>query len=200
MYKILFSLSFFLILGACSFKQEAKFNKDFSGTISATLDLSQLRSMGGDDPEVSNSIIDPEMQERLDKLKTVKGISKLKYEETADGVGTISYDFDGIKSLNESSFLFYQGSNAETHTFFVQNSKKSLTFKFPDMSSEDPEEMGDMGSMFTYDLKFLFPKAVKSIKTKGEAKLSSDKKSVEINTDLGKLSAPGYQSEVEILF
>lgn len=200
MYKIFPFAVACLLAVSCSFKQEVNFNKNLSGTMVGTLDMTMMNSMGEEAAEEKPSLIDDETKAKFEKLKSIKGISNFSYTETKEGIVDFTYNFDGLKSLNESGFLYYQDPNGATFDFFTLKNKKTLLFRMPDMSSTSEEDMGEMGSMFTFDLTIRLPKEIKSLKTKGEAKLSDDKKSVNISTDLGKLSTPGFESEMEIVF
>jgi hypothetical protein len=201
MHKIIpFAVACMLAV-SCTFKQEVNFNKNLSGTMVGQLDMTMMNSMGEEgSTEEKPSLIDEETKAKFEKLKGIKGITNFKYTESKEGIVDLSYDFDDLKSLNESGFLFYQDPAGATYNFFTLKNKKTLLFKMPDMSSTSEEDMGEMGSMFIYELTIRLPKNIKSLKTKGDAKLSDDKKSVLIATDLGKLSQPGYESEMEIVF
>lgn len=200
MYKIIPFAVACLLAVSCSFKQEVNFNKNLSGTMVGQLDMTMMNSMGEEAAEEKPSLIDDETKAKFEQLKNIKGISNFSYTETKEGIVDLKYDFDGLKALNESGFLFYQDPNGATVDFFTLKNKKTLLFKMPDMTNTSEEDMGEMGSMFTYELTIRLPKNIKSFKTKGDAKLSDDKKSVTLSTDLGKLSQPGYESEMEIVF
>lgn len=204
MRKLYFILITIITAASCTFKQEVKFNKDWSGEISCAMDMSMMASLAGDSVEMPSALDDTNYVKKLDKLKKVPGISNVKVEDNGAGISTVSYSFTDLKALNKSGNMLF--SDDETHKDFVYfqvKKKNSLFFTLPKIPADPNAEAGEdnaLGEGFEYHLTLSFPKKVKSLETKNGAILSDDKKQVILKTNLMAMTGKDYNPDMLIKF
>lgn len=100
-----------LLLQSCNIATTVHFNRDYSGTYSTVLDMSDLISMAGmfdTTGTMDQSSMIAEMRHSLDSIQlentynSMSGIRDADVDVSDEGVITIGFKFDNIESLNAS--------------------------------------------------------------------------------------------------
>lgn len=100
---------------SCTIQQHIQFNKNLSGTVTSTIDMSMLTAMmpkksPGDSsatppgmPNMDNLMDSLKKGPGMDKLKDIKGISNFQYKmDKKTNKMTFSYDFKNLDALNRA--------------------------------------------------------------------------------------------------
>ncbi len=212
MKKFQFILFIIIVgLSSCTIRQEFHFNEDFSGSVVHNLDITMLNSMlqaEGDSETNMQDSLKMFLQQATDLLSEAEGISNVAQGwKSDDNVAYISYDFSNLDALNNSLQANTFGAQAmgletgDEHTYFVKKRKK-LYFKMPKAENDsvvDNEEMKSMETFFRYEIVMHFDKKIRKIKN-DNAKLSSDKHSIELSANLFKFYSKDFDSDVMIKF
>lgn len=207
--KYLFIISLIIAtVSSCTFKQDVKFNKNWSGEMSCVIDMSMMNSMLEDDPSLKkeNLLEDPATEQKIAQLKKVPGIKKVKIKDDGKGLYTINYSFSDLTALNKSgNVLFAEENSLQDFVYFELKDKQNLYFTIP--FSTDPEADDDnaeedkaMAESFGYELTMTFPKKVKSLVTKGPGILSADKKQISFKSDILSMTKPNFDPGMLITF
>lgn len=100
-----------ILLASCSIQEEIHFNKDFSGKVSYTIDLSSMMSMAkafaeqdssGESQTEDMDIPIEQMEETLGKVQDIEGISNFESNSDEKGIVKFSFDFANLDALNEA--------------------------------------------------------------------------------------------------
>ncbi|MCE3294854.1 MAG: hypothetical protein K0R65_568 [Crocinitomicaceae bacterium] len=138
-----------LLFASCTANQKVKFNKNWSGSVETTVDFTDLYKTMGDEPSPT-LMEDTSNIRKMDRLKRIKGISKVKVESRGRYVTVLSYKFKNLEALNLSGNLLYNDVDYMKTTFFkVENNE--LFFSFPNQEEMGSDDLG-MGDLFFYNL------------------------------------------------
>ncbi|MEO0472010.1 MAG: hypothetical protein AAF206_20450 [Bacteroidota bacterium] len=204
--RILVILAVAVAPSCLEIEEEISLNTDGSGTYAMTMDMNKMMEMmkgfgqgeDGDTPDAFGKM-DSSMQEAAAKLREIDGVSNVKHS-SENYRFTISYNFDDVETLNESSSqASFGGDDPMTGSLTGGGASsfkwtpKSFAKSNPDLSdllSEDDEEtqgVMQMAKMMMADAKYTtiyhFPGKVKKM-TNDEAELSLDKKTVTLEVGL----------------
>ena len=156
-----------------------------------------MEAAGGnvEETEAKDPFNDIPMSGLADSLRTVPGISKVKYEQDGEYYYKITYAFKDIDALNRAlNVLMSEREQITDHVFFKREGNKLIR-----THNESAEELGneftegDKGSnesiemlkMMKYEMSYKFKEELKNVEcniTEG-ATLNEDKKSYELKTD-----------------
>ena len=166
-FRYLFVLSFIALwMSSCSIQQHVHFNRNLSGSVTTTIDISMLKTlmsqMQGDStmnapgmPNMDTMMDSISKSPEMDKIKEIKGISNVKMKvDKKTSMITMSYDFKNIDALNRAmtqggtgspggglGMMSQQMPQSQVPKDFKYFTKKGryITFKMPD--SKLPKEM-----------------------------------------------------------
>ena len=210
---ILFS-ALMMLSGCITIEEHYNFKKNGSGTMSYVVDMKEMGEMleafseemekeegSSSSEEDDMGIGDIPMSELADSLKTVDGISKVKYEQDGEYYYKISYAFKNIEALNAAMNVLMSDKDQTTdHVFFKREGNKLYR-----VHNESAQELGDeladdeggeeaveMLKSMKYEMSFNFKEKLKSVESNVEGSdlnpdyknaMSDDKKSYELKTD-----------------
>ncbi|MFN5416365.1 MAG: hypothetical protein ACK5B9_04860 [Flavobacteriia bacterium] len=178
-----------LIAFSCSTHQKVSFNKNWSGKVVTTIDMTQLAQLAGADAAENETVLNDSINKlKIESLKQIEGIKFVKIESNTNQISVLSYEFDDINALNASAFLFSQEMLQDPmHTFFKVNGKE-LEVNLPRIKSEENPE-GDMGlgDQFLYQMELEFARKIKSFKSTCDTIIQNDN-TLLIKTNLTNLS------------
>lgn len=205
MKKLFFPLLMVLFaMSSCTIEQQVHFNNDRTGTNTTLIDMSGMMEMagemGGDSTSDGGESLfgSPEMQESLEEMRQMEGISNVRVEEdTKKGIYKIAMDFTDANMLNQTGDpASMMGGNAdgpkvaEDHQYWQFKGKKVI-YDFPSEAfqelKEDPEYDPSMMGMFQYKFTVSFDTPIKKVKGNDDVVISSDRKKLTFETDFGKL-------------
>lgn len=206
-----------VLMASCTVQNETSFKEDFSGTTSTTINFKEFFDFMGKKgkAKLENASADEkakaeakEEKERIKSIEKIKGyfmkfeeltkehgMSNFKYEDGQHET-TVTYDFKDIKALNYACTAMAAALSKEekvTENFsYFGNKGKKLSFtekkKFSEKEQEGLAMFKKNYDSFKQINVFHFAKALKKFKGKGNAKLSDDKKTITINSNLGEMS------------
>lgn len=193
-----------ITLTSCSVKHDIQIQKNGSGKMAFTLDMSAMSGMMGETTgeKVPTILEDTVMQRKLKKLETMDGIKSVKISEKSPGIYGLSYQFDSFDALNNSCSLMYsETENAILFSYFTRKDKKTIVFTIPRNPVEDdsPDAL-TMLEGFTFEMNLTFAQKIKKLESENGAVLGKDRKSVTYTTDLAKVSSPTFKPEMRIHF
>ncbi|MGV3630321.1 MAG: hypothetical protein ACO1O6_03905 [Bacteroidota bacterium] len=178
-------LSLILLTASCTANQKVKFNKNWSGSVETTVDFTDLyKSMG---EEGAPALMDDTSNiNKMDRLRKIKGISRVRVEARGNYVTVLSYKFKNIEALNLSGNLLYNDVNYIKTTFFrVENNE--LYFSFPNQEEMGTDDLG-MGDLFFYNLEIETQGPVREAHTGCDTLVQTNSKVV-VKTSLSQLIA-----------
>lgn len=201
-----FKLALFAVLAiglsSCiEITEKAKFNSDYSGTFSLTIDMGQMKQMMiamGMDPDslagTENPMegIEQDIREQKAKLEAVRGVSNARVEADEENfVVRTLFDFDDIDALNAGiAHIMEEGEISEQPVFYKKNGRsiertseqthvaqmKSEMMDNPDMEGMDPSMIfGDM----SYNVVMEFSNRIDNV-SNASYTLSADGKSTQL--------------------
>lgn len=174
---------------ACTTHQKVSFNKDWTGKVTTTIDMTQLAQLAGADAEESETVLNDSINKlKIESLKKIEGIKNVKIESNTSQISVLTYEFSDINSLNASAYLFSQEMLQDPmHTFFKLNGKE-LEVNLPRLKSEENPE-GDMGlgEQFLYQMELEFARKIKGFKSTCDTIIQNNN-SLLIKTNLTNLS------------
>ena len=169
------------IASSCTITQKFDFNEDFSGTYMLEIDMSSMMSLMGDEMAGEDSTAEEssdeekDMEELVENLKGMDGISDVVYENDEKmGRYMISYKFRDIDVLNLSMATagMTKDMARDDHIFFTQKGSK-LIYTIPNLNEGDDAPTADLAGMddmmmdmMKYKLEFSFAGGVKKAKSK----------------------------------
>lgn len=198
MKKFFFGLALAGLFTSCALNQEIRFNGDYSGSVSMSIDMSGL-AMFDEEGNMMEGLEDT--YHLSDVAGEVAGISNYKVETNKEEYKiNINYDFKNLKSLND--MLSYEhaimnpdstkpeGAKPDLHTFFTTKGK-TLNYKEPKAkmpSAGGDEELESMDEFFTFSFAITTPKKVKKVKSDSKVDYSGtrvewSRKMSTMNTD-----------------
>jgi hypothetical protein len=101
-------LCFFILLlslSACGIQEEIRFNKDFSGQMTRSLNFSGMRQMAksmNPEGDTTENPFEQGMPEGASPELDIEGISNFKMEVNEEGIINLSFEFDNIEALNKA--------------------------------------------------------------------------------------------------
>jgi hypothetical protein len=205
MKKIYYSGIFLIIfiLSSCTITQEFYFNKDFSGTYTSTIDMSELikamNTNGKEDKSFTDSL-NLMLKQTEEKMKGT-GISNLKSGWKNDKILFISYDFSNIdvlnKALNNSGISDNNAPTGEDFVFFTLK-RKTLTYHGipPKETAEGGKDLGAMKDYYKYKAIFSFERKIKKADNP-KYKISEDKHKAEMTAPLFDITKPDFNSKIK---
>ena len=102
MKKIFYlSLMIIILVSSCTFEEGYSFKSDWSGSYEASLDLSGIADIAGEENEYKEMIPSDEIAKLEGEMNAVEGISNAKV--VSDNLAysiNFFYDFDGLPALN----------------------------------------------------------------------------------------------------
>ncbi|MBK8473414.1 MAG: hypothetical protein IPL33_15425 [Sphingobacteriales bacterium] len=191
------------ILSSCfTINDHIVFNRDGSGSVKTTVDMSSMMQMLGmflPDSLKEDMQLDNILNSDLSQYKKIAGISNAKIASDKEYSYTVSYNFSNIKALNQAVALNEKDSNIPAG--FGEMMKTQYSFKKGKISrntSIDPSHLETEGiniaeskEMFqfmnspTYNVTYQLPKNVKKIDLKNEKSTAvKDKNTVSISYNL----------------
>lgn len=185
--KILFQCLLLLFIVSCTANQKVKFNKNWSGSVETTVDFTDLYKTMGDEP-APTLMEDTSNIRKMDRLKRIKGISKVKVEARGNYVTVLTYKFKDLDALNLSGNLLYNDVDYMKTTFFkVENNE--LFFTFPSQEEMGSDDLG-MGELFFYNLEIETTAPVREAFTGCDTLIQTNSRVV-VKTNLTQLIASG---------
>lgn len=190
----------FLAIG-CTTTQKVRFNKDWSGKVETTIDMTQLYSLYGgmeEDTTKNPTVFQDSVNVlKLESLKKIEGISDVKIEKDDKLISILSFSFKNIDALNAAAYLMTQDMLVDPMAvFFKTKGKKEIEINLPSLKSEGNDDMS-LGGQFLYNLELDFAGKVKSISIENE-EIRLDGSTLKVSTDLGKLMDKTKQHHVKV--
>jgi len=185
MKKILFALATAGLFSSCAVNQEIKFNSNYSGSVTMSIDMSGLAAFD-EEGDMMDGL--EENYHLSDIGNEVDGITNYKVVTLKEEYKiNINYDFTNLKALND--MLSYEhsvmnpdstkpeGAKPDMHVFFTQKGK-TLNYKEPKMTTpadESTEDMEAMDEFFTFSFAITTPKKVKKVKSESKVDFSENR-------------------------
>jgi len=197
-----------LLSGCITIEEHYSFKKNGSGTMSYVVDMTEMGEMmdsfsddmeaaGGsvEETEAKDPFNDIPMSGLADSLRTVPGISKVKYEQDGEYYYKITYAFKDLVALNKAlNILMSEKEQTTDHVFFRREGNKlirthnesaeELGNEFAD-GEEGGEEAMEMLKMMKYEMSYKFKEELEDVQcniSEG-AVLNDNNKSYELKTD-----------------
>lgn len=170
-----------MFFASCKIKTHIHFNKDHSGNVTISYDLTELLASA----ELSDSSnLQDSMIYELQKFDTLKFLKKYKINKTEQGLD-ITYSFDNIDDLNTSLNQFMKGDDMmERATGKFSEKRKKICYTIPE-STKDEDKKEDYSDdemipddIFEWEFKVSFEQKIVSCSNK---KYSHDKNDNSIN-------------------
>ncbi|MFT5777880.1 MAG: hypothetical protein ACI837_000828 [Crocinitomicaceae bacterium] len=201
MKNLLYIVCLSCLAFSCTIQQKIHFNRDWSGTMEYQVDLSSMKEMmesTADSTDSGDFMNDPEMLAALDKMKSVEGISNVKYVESDEDVLSYSYDFSSIDALNRSfgagSIMEMGGENNPSSSFILKGNKLTYQLAAVESPLEEEEEGEGIGlEMINYELTISFDREIK--KVTGEGTQISNGNTMELHTNFSELMKLAGESQ-----
>lgn len=212
LFFVLIAAAACLFSGCIVVEENYTFKKNGGGSMQYVIDMHELmEQMGalmdmsggeaGEDPFAGAA---KGFKEQSEKLKSLIGVSNVKFEEDKKGVYKIGFSFKNVKALNDALNKL-MGSDDPTayHIFFVNDGKTikrihSGQANLGDLSSilgdeGDAESTKMMYQSMKYKLNFKFASDVQAVYTGIEAEdgVVSDGKSLNLSTTFSEVMEKG---------
>jgi len=205
-----------LFATSCTIKQEVTIEKDLGGTLSYTIDMSQMMALAGDEMggDDNNSLMqDESFAESMDALRKIDGIKNVTVEEDASkGFYKFGLGFDDLGVLNQalsgSDMRGSDNSSAEDEDFtyiYAKKKGKFIHFELPKIpkSEESMAGMDDLGEgmadLMRYQLVMRFERPIKKVKTKLEHNWDKAANTVTIDLSISDLLSESKPFELDIM-
>lgn len=198
-------ISILCFVASCTFRQDVNFNKNWSGDMTCTIDMSEMATLLESTGDPMDLMADDASKSKISRLKSIPGIKKVKVKETGKGIYRITYGFKDLAALNKSgSVLFADEKEPLDFSYFDLRDSQTLFFSFPFKGTEETAEADDadnsIGENFIYELKLNFPWKIESIETKTNAAVSTDRKQLFFRSDIFTLTSPEFDPGILIRF
>ncbi len=192
---LLFSLS---LTSCLTITEEYSFKKNGSGSMSYTIDMSEMASLLSMAGESGEGSMDEQisMADMADRLKGINGVSGITFnEDKKNYVFNVGFKFANLTALNAAleqviSNTDDADSEAPTAYFAMENNtityyRSSASNPLGDemMEGEDSEAVYTMLESMKYNLQFNVPKTAKVVYTGGIAEMGG-KKNREVNVEV----------------
>ncbi|MBL7943855.1 MAG: hypothetical protein JNM00_13870 [Flavobacteriales bacterium] len=160
----LLSLLVAAIFSSCTLTVNVDFQKDMSGKYNMKLDMAQIMAMGGDTTEAD--LGEDDLDQLKISLESTPGISGVSTSFDPAGYFEITYNFDGISSLNTALKSDSEGTNPGLMSLAMKGKKLTIDMTPGDeLKNDDSGSMEGMGDMFTMNFNMKFDRPVKSVKS-----------------------------------
>ena len=160
----LLSLLVAAIFSSCTLTVNVDFQKDMSGKYNMKLDMAQIMAMGGDSTEAD--LGEDDLDQLKISLESTPGISGVSTSFDPAGYFEITYNFDGISSLNTALKSDSEGTNPGLMSLAMKGKKLTIDMTPGDeLKNDDSGSMEGMGDMFTMNFNMKFDRPVKSVKS-----------------------------------
>jgi hypothetical protein len=209
------------LLQSCSIATTVHFNKDFSGTYTMALDMSDMISMAGAF-DTTGAVDQDQMIQQLrdsigmlhleDAFQSVSGVSDANVEVSDEGEIILGFAFDNIESLNAGCLALTEAmaeipSDSEMPTgdllgaqMFEQQGK-TISYTMSSESglgeglmSGDESEMDMISSMMDYTIDLSFDRKVHSVDVEGLTIVEKGKNIVKTRVDFAQFLKEGKYS------
>lgn len=201
-----------LLSGCVVIEENYTFKKNGSGSMVYVMDMHELMEQmgsimdmaGGENGENPFAGAAKGFKEQSEKVKSVAGVSKVKFEEDKKGIYKISFNFKNIKALNDAlNKIIGSDDPSAYHTFFTQEGKTIKRIHSPQanlgdvtaMLGEDGESeyAQTMYESMKYKLNFKFASDVEAVYTgiEGEDNVSSEGKTLKMSTTFAEIMSKG---------
>ncbi len=183
----LFAIFLMLHLSSClTFTETYTFNKNGSGSMEYTIDMSEISSLlsvSSEDEESYKEVIP--FAEITEGLQKINGISSVITEEDNENfVYNIGFKFSGLQPLNNAMNVILNNRKDEDHIFFVKEdnviTRKHLYSERFSLESILGEEESNayakaIFESVSYELKFEFKNSVKAVYSAADAEIGGKK-------------------------
>jgi hypothetical protein len=187
-------------VGCITIEENYTFKKDGSGSMEYVVDLSAfadiMKSMEGlsDEKSKDDGMGEMDMKEEAGKLKSIKGISKVKIKEEKDGfVQRLSFRFADVESLNEALNVLLPDSTGARHGFFawegntlVRTNNQHAEEMGSDLEQDgtDTTDMSGFLKSMMYKYSFTFAEPISEVGiAQGVTREDPNPKAVKLSTD-----------------
>ncbi|MFZ1688047.1 MAG: hypothetical protein WAU70_11525 [Flavobacteriales bacterium] len=209
------------LLASCiTIRENYSFKRDGSGAMEFVVDASEmgkmLKEMGMDpgDAEKSGNGDGMKLTDKVDALKALPGISKVKQKEK-DFVESVIFNFESIEALNAALNVLMPDSASPEHRFFswegstLVRTGNSLTSEMSEGSGlfgasggegEDSEAKAmELSKSMKYEINFVFMDDIHATEfAPGIERSSTDKKQLTAKTDWSVLTADAHALDMRI--
>lgn len=189
-----------LFLSSCfSVVEHIKINKDGSGTVTTTINMSEMMGMLSmfmpDSLKESFSELDEMMSGDMNAYGDIRGISNAKTFSEEEYVYNVSYDFADVDALNKVMSLGSDntGLGKANTKYKIKKGRICRSTKYEDdpdsplndlgLDGEEGNELMSMVNMPTYTIKYDLPRKAKKVKVKGQESSDVKKESNEVNIE-----------------
>ncbi|MEZ7886233.1 MAG: hypothetical protein ACI888_000814 [Flavobacteriales bacterium] len=175
MKKIFYlSLMIIVLVSSCTFEEGYSFKSDWSGSYEASLDLSGIADMAGEENEYKEMIPSDEIANLEGKMNAIEGISNAKVvsDNLAHSINFF-YDFDGLPALNRLNNINLDEDDNESPLGALgkwemrhKGKKKFFITMIPKEVIEDAQEMEkakEAGEMLQVTTFLNFSREIKDI-------------------------------------
>lgn len=187
--KIVYGFIAIMVLSACSINSEFYFDKDFSGKVINSIDMSSFMAMAGESTDSIEMQVNEGLNEKKDSIlnvfNSVEGISNadMFYK---DGIVQFSYEFEDIQALNRSG-RNVNSKDENLKGFMLTDGRFEVeddVFKFNENLEEDSELLNDTAFVkvlrfMEFSNTFYFENPVKSFSNSNYL-MSQDKRELKI--------------------
>lgn len=214
-----------LWLSSCTIQQHIQFNKDLSGKVTTTIDMSMLKAMmpkktpgdSSSNPGMPNIMDSLEKSPDMNKLKDIEGITNFQFNmDKKTNKLTLSYDFKNLDALNKamakggigSTDGLMMGKNSSVGSTppkdFKYFTKKGryITYRMPKtkMPKDSKMEQNPMmsGDMIKFEFKLSFARKIKKVKTKNSIFKSNNY--IEYKTNIQEMMKQKDPIEIKIKY
>ena len=165
-----------VLVTSCTFEEGYSFKSDWSGSYEASLDLSGIANMGGEENEYKEMIPPEEIANLEGKMNAIEGISNAKVvsDNLAYAVNFF-YEFDGLPALNRLNNINLDEDDNDSPFSALgkwemshKGKKKFFIKMIPKEVIEDAEEMEkakEAGEMLQVTTFLNFSRKIKDIKS-----------------------------------
>ncbi len=213
LFFVLIAAAACMLTGCIVVEENYTFKKNGSGSMVYVMDMHEMMEQMGSLMDMSGGEGGGEnpfagaakgFKEQSEKLKTLTGVSKVKFEEDKKGIYKIAFNFKNIKALNDALNKI-MGSEDPTayHTFFIQEGKvikriHSTQANLGDITAMlgeegDSEYAQTMYESMKYKLNFKFASDVEAVYTgiESEEGAIADGKTLKMNTTFSEIMGKG---------
>lgn len=188
-----------IIASSClTFEESYSFNKDGSGTMEYTIDMSEISSMikMAQAMDTTGEVQEITLEDKIDKIKDINGITGVMDQSDSEkGILKLSFDFKDLDVLNEALIYVLNDGNAPAGFKYFTREGKTIHRRYHAAQNGLPglDELGDdenaaqamamINSMeYTVNLNFVRPVAV--VYATAEVDIEgAGSKSVSLNTN-----------------
>lgn len=212
LFFVLITAAACLFSGCIVVEENYTFKKNGSGSMVYVMDMHEMMEQmgsimdmaGGENGENPFAGAAKGFKEQADKIKTLSGISKVKFEEDKKGIYKISFNFKNIKALNDAlNKIIGSDDPSAYHTFFTQEGKvikriHSEQANLGDVTAMlgedgDSEYAQTMYESMKYKLNFKFASDVEAVYTgiESDENVITEGKTLKMSTTFSEIMTKG---------